>query len=137
MAVGPAEVEVGTVDGRFVEKKVPLPERWVRGFAEAQVLAAGFEVRAEVPAAAAAEDLLRALPKSAGARATRWVVPTGKVLRPVGRAASGAVCLPGPERLLAVRQVLRHATAGRVYAPVDAGTDVAAVAWRWCCQGCG
>ena len=38
-------------------EKVPLPERRLRGFAEAQVLAAGFALRAEVPA------LLRALPR--------------------------------------------------------------------------
>ncbi len=129
LAVGPEALEVKTFDGRFVEKKVPLPERWVRGFAEAQVLAAGFELRAEVPAAEAAA-VLRALPKSTGARATRWVVPAGRTLRPVSRPAPGAVCLPGPERLLALRQVLRHASVVRVYAQATAGTDAAAVAWE-------
>jgi hypothetical protein len=124
LEVGPEALAVKIFDGRFVEKKVPLPERWVRGFAEAQVLAAGFELRAEVPAAEAAA-VLRALPK--GARATRWVVPAGRTLRPVSRPAPGAICLPGPERLLALRQVLRHASVLRVYAPADAGQ---AVAWE-------
>jgi hypothetical protein len=129
LAVGPEALEVKTFDGRFVEKKVPLPERWVRGFAEAQVLAAGFELRGEVSAVQAAA-VLRALPKSSGARATHWVVPVGRTLRPVSRPAPGAVCLPGPERLLALRQVLRHASALRVYAPIATGHDAAAVAWE-------
>jgi hypothetical protein len=127
LEVGPEALEVKTFDGRFVEKKVPLPQRWVRGFAEAQVLAAGFELRAEVSAAEAAA-VLRALPKGAGS--TRWVVPVGGTLRPVTRPAPGAVCLPGPERLLVLRQVLRHASALRVYAPIAAGPDAAAVAWE-------
>ncbi|WP_238431966.1 SWIM zinc finger family protein [Streptomyces cavernae] len=137
LAVGPEELAVRTFDGEFVEKKVPLPERWLRGFAEAQVLAAGFALRAEVPAAEAAA-LLRAVPRptrQSGARTTRWVVPAGRTLRPVTRPAPGAVCLPGPERLLTLQTVLRHATTVRVYAPTaadgaDAADGAAAVAWE-------
>ncbi len=88
------------------------------------MLAAGFELRAGA-SAVEASAVLRALLKSSSARATRWVVQTGKSLRPVSRAAPGAVCLPSPERLLVVRQVLRRATAVRVYAPVDARMDEA------------
>ncbi|MGW5694383.1 SWIM zinc finger family protein, partial [Streptomyces asiaticus] len=61
LTVGPEELTVRTFDGEFVEKQVPLPERWLRGFAEAQVLAAGFALRAEVSAAEVAA-MLRALP---------------------------------------------------------------------------
>ncbi|MBA9003011.1 hypothetical protein [Thermomonospora cellulosilytica] len=45
--------EATTLDGWFLEKEVPLPERRLRGFAEVQVIAAGFALRAEVPAAEA------------------------------------------------------------------------------------
>jgi hypothetical protein len=62
LAVGTEELTVKTFDGEFVEKKVPLPERWLHGFAEAQVLAAGFALRAEVPAVEAAA-VLRTLPR--------------------------------------------------------------------------
>jgi hypothetical protein len=64
LAVGPDELAVTTLDGPVVEKKVPLPERWLRGFAEVQVLAARFDLRAEL---AAAEGLrfLRSLPGGA------------------------------------------------------------------------
>ncbi|MEW1720925.1 SWIM zinc finger family protein [Streptomyces sp. NPDC093109] len=133
LAIGPEELAVRTFDGEFVEKKVPLPERWLRGFAEAQVLAADFALRAEVPAAEAAA-LLRALPRAtrqSQARSTRWVVPTGRTLRPTTRPVPGAVCLPGPERLLTLQTVLRHATTVRVYAPTEAAADgSAAVAWE-------
>jgi hypothetical protein len=132
LAVGPDELEVTTFDGRFVEKQVPLPERWLRGFAEAQVLAAGFALRAEVPAAAAA-TFLRTLPRPArrsSARTTCWVVPVSGTLRPTSRPVPGAVCLPGPERLLVLQQVLRHATTLRVYAPDVTEGQATAVAWE-------
>jgi hypothetical protein len=132
LTVGPEELEVTTFDGRFVEKRVPLPRRWLRGFAEAQVLAAGLALRAEVPAAQAAA-LLRTMPRPvrrSGARTTRWVVPAGRGLRPASRPAPGTVCLPGVERLSVLLPVLRHATAVRLYAPADAAEEPAAVAWE-------
>lgn len=134
LAVGPEELTVKTFDGEFAEKKVPLPERWLRGFAEAQALAAGLALRAEVPAVEAAA-VLRALPRPTrrpDARTSRWVVPAGRTLRPTTRPAPGAVCLPGPERLLTLQTVLRHATTVRVYAPTApaAADGAAAVAWE-------
>lgn len=137
LTVGPGELEVTTLDGRFVEKQVRLPDRWLRGFAEAQVLAAGFTLRAEIPATEASA-FLRTLPRPtlrSSARTTRWVVPVGgRSLRPTSRPSPDAVCLPGPERLLALQQVLRHATTVRVYAPVraesDAESDAAALVWE-------
>jgi SWIM zinc finger len=133
LTVGPDQLEVRTFDGRFVEKRVPLPRRWLRGFAEAQVLAAGLALRAEVPAVQAAA-LLRSLPRPtsrSGARTTRWVVPAGSGLRPASRPSPGAVCLPGVERLSILQPVLRHATAVRLYAPADAEGKPAAVAWEF------
>jgi len=135
LRVGPEGVEAATLDGRFVEKKVPLPQRWVRGFAEAQVLGARLVPRAEVPAARAAA-VLRSLPRltlGSGARTTRWVVPAGGTLRPVSRAAAGAVCLPGAERLTGLTPVLRHATSVRLYSPGAGDGEEggeAAVAWE-------
>ncbi|MHB9857167.1 SWIM zinc finger family protein [Streptomyces sp. YIM S03343] len=132
LRVGPEEMAVTTLDGPVVEKKVPLPDRWLRGFAEAQVIAAGFDLRAELSAAEAVR-FLRTLPRTAGrgsVAAPRWVVPAGRTLRPVTRPLPGAVCLPGPERLEAFRRVLRHATALRVYGPAATGTDATASAWE-------
>ncbi|MFI7412782.1 SWIM zinc finger domain-containing protein [Streptomyces sp. NPDC049627] len=133
LRVGPEELAVTTLDGPVVEKKVPLPDRWLRGFAEAQVTAAGFDLRAELPAAEAVR-FLRALPRGGTRGATggpRWVVPSGSTLRPTTRAVPGAVCLPGPERLVALQRVLRYATALRVYGPaVTGGAAATAGAWE-------
>ncbi|MGW3286657.1 SWIM zinc finger family protein [Streptomyces sp. NPDC001002] len=131
LRVGPEELAVTTLGGAVVEKKVPLPDRWLRGFAEAQVIAAGFDLRAELPAADAVR-FLRALPRGGGrgSAGPRWVVPAGGALRPTTRAVSGAVCLPGPERLIALQRILRHATALRVYGPAVSGADATASAWE-------
>ncbi|GAA2148571.1 SWIM zinc finger domain-containing protein [Kitasatospora kazusensis] len=127
LAVGPQTLEVTTLDGPVVEKKVPLPGRWLRGFAETQVLAAAFDLRAEVPAAEAVR-FLRSLPRGTG-RSVQWAVPAGRTLRPTSRPAPGAVCLPGPERLAALQRVLRYALALRVYGP-PAGQAATAAAWE-------
>ncbi|MER6441583.1 SWIM zinc finger family protein [Streptomyces sp. NPDC001185] len=134
LAIGPEELTIRTFDGEFVEKKVPLPERWLRGFAEAQVLAAAFTPRAEVPAVEVA-SLLRSLPRPtsrSAIRTTRWVMPVGRTLRPTTRPAPGAVCLPGPERLLTLQTVLRHATTVQMYASTapPAADGATAVAWE-------
>jgi hypothetical protein len=125
---------VTTFDGPVVEKKVPLPERWLRGFAETQVTAAAFDVRAELPAAEAVR-FLRSLPRPSSARGAstgaRWIVPAGRSLRATTRPVPGAVCLPGPERLSALTRVLRHATGLRVHGPaVTAGSSPVASAWE-------
>ncbi|AXI76863.1 SWIM zinc finger family protein [Peterkaempfera bronchialis] len=133
LQVGPDELTVTTFDGPVVEKKVPLPDRWLRGFAETQVIAAAFDLRAELDAAEAVR-FLRTLPRGGGrgaARGAQWVVPAGRTLRPTTRPVPGAVCLPGPERLAALQRVLRHAVALRVYGPpATAGCAPAAAAWE-------
>ncbi|MCS0636694.1 SWIM zinc finger domain-containing protein [Streptomyces sp. LP05-1] len=132
LRVGPDELAVATLDGPVVEKKVPLPDRWLRGFAESQVVCAGFDLRAELDAAEAVR-FLRSLPRtaagSASARGPMWVVAAGRTLRPTTRPVPGAVCLPGPERLAALQRVLRHATGLRVYGP--AVPDGAATSSAW------
>lgn len=75
LRVGPDELAVTTLDGPVVEKKVPLPDRWLRGFAEAQVIAAGFDLRAELPAAEAVR-FLRSLPRG-GSRGGLRGAPSG------------------------------------------------------------
>ncbi|MDH6123469.1 SWIM zinc finger family protein [Kitasatospora sp. GP82] len=132
LAVGPESLEVTTLDGPLVEKKVPLPDRWLRGFAETQVVAAGFDLRAELPAADAVR-FLRTL--TAGGRdatgPTRWVVPAGRLLRPTSRPVPGAVCLPGAQRLVALQRVLRHARGLRVYGPVLTAGDTRPASSAW------
>ncbi|MFD8974016.1 SWIM zinc finger family protein [Streptomyces sp. NPDC059593] len=129
LRVGPEEMAVTTLAGAVVEKKVPLPDRWLRGFAEAQVASARFDLRAELPGAEAVR-FLRSLPRGqARGRGPLWIVPAGRTLRPTTRPGPGAVCLPGPDRLVALERVLRHATGLRVYGPVPDGAATAS-AWE-------
>lgn len=116
LEVGPDDLTVTTTDGTIVERKVPLPSRWLRGFAEIQVAAAGFDVRAELPAGEAAR-FLRSLPASARASGAWWLVPAGRSLRVAAGPAPGAVSLAGPHRLEALKPLLRFARTLRVYGP--------------------
>jgi hypothetical protein len=130
VAVGPGDVTVTTQTDALVERKVPLPERWLRGFAEVQVVTGGFDPRAELDAGEAVR-FLRGLPAQARAGGALWVLPAGRSLRLTSRPAPGAVCLPGPQRLSALVPLLRFVTGLRVYGPpVSAGDLPVASAWE-------
>jgi hypothetical protein len=98
---------------RVVEKKVALPQRWLRGFAEVSAylprLSRAFEV-----SGSEARRFVRSLP-TGGGRHEGWVVPVGRGLRWSVREQRGAVRLTGPARVGALEPVLRHATALVVY----------------------
>ncbi|MER6099949.1 SWIM zinc finger family protein [Streptomyces sp. NPDC001728] len=130
LRVGPEEMAVTTLSGSVVEKRVPLPDRWLRGFAEAQVASARFDLRAELTGAEAVR-FLRSLPRGRSqGRGPLWIAQSGRTLRPTTRPGAGAVCLPGPDRLAALERVLRHATGLRVYGPVPDGAFATASAWE-------
>ncbi|MFI5912177.1 SWIM zinc finger family protein [Dactylosporangium sp. NPDC051541] len=129
LSVGPDALTAATMTGTVVEKKVPLPPRWLRGFAEVHVLSAGFDRRAELsPAEASA--FLRRLP-AATDRSTLWAVPAGRTLRLTSRPAPGAICLAGAGRLAALRPLLRYCSGLRVYGPhTVAGSPPVPSAWE-------
>ncbi|RCG23371.1 SWIM zinc finger family protein [Sphaerisporangium album] len=126
LGVGADELTVTTLDGAVVEKKVPLPERWLRGFAEVQVIAAGMDLRAELPGMSAVR-FLRALPKRA--TADLWVSPAGRDLRIGDRPTAGSVCLSGVGRLATLLPLLRFAKSLKVYGPAEPGGAVSS-AWE-------
>ncbi len=130
LSVGAAELAVATLDGVAVERRVPLPERWLRGFAELQAIAAPFDLRAELSGAAATR-FLRSLPAGSPGGQVLWAVPAGRALRCSARPAPGAVCLAGSRRLEALRPLLRFATALRAYGPpAGPGSPPLASAWE-------
>lgn len=119
------DVVVRTLNAEVVEKKVPLPERWLKGFAEVQLASAGTAARVEVPAVEA-RRFLRDLPRTAGPRPL-WVVPAGRGLRLTTRPSPDGVPLAGPDRLRPLEPLLRFARSLRVSAaPHDprGGTSV-------------
>ena len=129
LSVGPDDVTVTTLDDSVVERKVTLPTRWLRGFAEVQASSATMDLRAEIDAVEA-RRFLRALPGGSN-RGALWAVPSGRTLRLTTRPAPGAVCISGPERLENLAPLLRFASALRVHGPVvGPGSPPVPSAWE-------
>jgi hypothetical protein len=127
--VGWDRVRVTTPATEVVERKVKLPDRWVKGFAEVALSTA-----AMVPYFAldvvSARRFLRALPR-AQSREPAWVIPAGRELRLSGRPAANAVCLAAPERLRLLERTLPFADELRVFGPVaTAPRGPEASAWQ-------
>ena len=115
MHVGHDEVQVTTLSRLAVERKVPLPERWLKGFAEVQVASAQMLLRHELPAVEA-RRCLQSLPRTKS-RTVAWAIPAGKGLRLSSQPGEAAVCLAGPERLRLLERLLPFARRLRVYGP--------------------
>ena len=108
------DVVVRTLDGAVTEKKVPLPERWLKGFAEVQLASATVAPAFEVPASEA-RRFIRSMPSS-GSRKPVWVVPAGRGLRLTTRPTPEGVSLSGLDRLKPLEPLLRFARSLRAYA---------------------
>ena len=105
LQVGSMGVELAHPGGSAVERRVDLPLRWLRGFAEVQAVMAGMERCAQINGREAL-TLLRALPRT---RASGWFVPNGRTLRLSPTASASGVRIGGAERLALLEPVLRHA----------------------------
>jgi hypothetical protein len=116
MHVGHDEVRVTTLAGSEVERKVPLPERWVKGFAEVQVAASRMLLRHEL-GPVEARRFLQSLPRTRS-RGVAWATPAGGTLRLTTQPDGGAVCIAGPERLRLLEKLLPFARSLRVYGPM-------------------
>jgi hypothetical protein len=118
MHVGQDEVRLTTLAGSAVERKVPLPERWLKGLAEVQVASAHMLLRHEL-LTVEARRFLQSLPRTRS-RSVAWATPAGRGLRLASRPDSSAVCLAGPERLRLLEKLLPFARSLRVYGPEPA-----------------
>jgi hypothetical protein len=120
--VGTEGLSVATLDETHHERKVDLPDRWIRGFAETPVLAARMTQRAELAGPAAAR-WLASLPKSAPGPSYH-LLPAPGGLRQSTRPSPGSVHLAGAARLAASARVARFTHRLRVF-----GSDDHASAW--------
>ena len=125
LTVGSADFTVSTLDDTVTEKKVPLPERWLRSFAEAQVVARQSSLRIEL-GSAEARRFVADLPRSSSTKSVMWASPSTRGVRLASRPAVGAACIAGPERLRVLEPVLRFSTGLRGY---DAGEGHAAASF--------
>lgn len=116
LRIGEDGVSASTLDGEVVEQKVPLPRRWVKGFAEAQMLMSGMALRHEVEGPAA-RRFVRELPRTSVTSSVPWISRTSRGVRLASRPGPGAVAAAGPERLRALEPLMRFATTLRAYGP--------------------
>jgi hypothetical protein len=121
LSIGASELEVRADGGSAVERRVPLPSRWLRGFLEVQAIQAELAAVADLDAAGA-RAFFRSIPKSPSKRPI-WLAPAGRGLRishhdPGG----GAPVLAGMARLRLFERVARHATSLRLFAAAGDGS---------------
>ncbi|MDO5080324.1 SWIM zinc finger family protein [Buchananella hordeovulneris] len=129
LEVGSAALHVRTLDAAVTEEQVPLPTRWLKGFAETQMLSANMTLRHSL-AAPAARQFLQALPRSSTTKSVLWATRAARGLRLASRPSPGAVCVAGPERLRSLEPLLRFAQGLDAYsAPVDGNSLPQASVW--------
>jgi hypothetical protein len=117
LAVGADEVRLERGSEAIVERKVKLPIRWLKGFAEVHAYLPRMTLMHEV-SALAAQRFLRSLP-TIKARTTSWVVRDGAGLRLTQRETALAVPVAGIDRLRALEHLARHARGLQVFADLD------------------
>lgn len=106
-------VALETADDAVVERKVALPVRWIKGFAEVQGHLHAM-TQAFTLTRIQAQRFLRGLPR-AQADHEQWVVPTAAGVRLSTRAAAGAVMVRGTQRLRVLEALAAAATALEVW----------------------
>lgn len=118
-----AEHAVGiTRDGSTVlERKVPLPLRWIRGFAEVQVAQARMQPAFHLPKVAA-QRFLRTLPGSKDDGA-QWVSVRGGAARLSSRPVEGAVFLRGSHRLRVLETMVSRSDGMDVFSAEATGAS--------------
>ncbi len=106
--VGRDQLVVSTPSESHIERKVALPDRWIRGFAETPAVSAAMTHLAALSGAAIGQ-FLASLP-AARPGPTVFLLPTARGLRAVATAKPSTVTLTGTGRLAAARRVARFAT---------------------------
>jgi hypothetical protein len=128
LRVGADEVAVTTLEASVVERKVPLPDRWVKGFGEVQALARPMRPVAEL-SVADAQPFIWGIPRNAPR--PLWAVPAGRGLTLTTGPRPGAACLATPHRIAELLPLLRFARGLRVYsAEADFGSLPMPSAWE-------
>jgi hypothetical protein len=129
LAVGDDALQVSTLDAQHVEEKVPLPSRWIRGLAEVQAVLAGMSERMSWDAIGT-RRLVSGLPSSTSTHAQAWVTQAAGGARLASRPSTGAVALPGAERLRTLVPLLGIATGLRAFG-ADSGAGSPPLASGW------
>ncbi|MCG6901867.1 MAG: SWIM zinc finger domain-containing protein [Rhodobacter sp.] len=115
--IGPQSVGISHERAAVVERKVPLPARWIRGFGNVQVHLAGMEP-AFTLSQVAAQRFLRSLPRSKSDHQI-WVAAAQNIVRTTSRRTPGGVPLRGAHRLRVFETLVGKAKALQVFKNPD------------------
>ena len=119
LEIGLDQLTVRTGASQAVERRVPLPSRWVRGLTEVAAIQAAMSPAFDL-GRPEAQALMRSL-RRAPAREV-WLMPAGHGARIAHHPAAGALRLGGPERLRLLERLASHLRALRVFAASDCST---------------
>lgn len=106
-------VELKSDDDKVIEKRVALPIRWVKGFAEVQAHVADMTHRISLPKVQA-QKFLRSLPRGQSDH-EQWVTPTVQGARLSVRPLASGVMIKGTQRLRLFEQLAAAANVLEVY----------------------
>ena len=125
LSVGRTEFALRTAGTQVLEKKVELPERWLRSMVAVQAYQAAMHKVFEVSAVAGLR-FLRSLPKASTSKMPLWVVPGPQGLRTTTQGDSGGVRFTDSTRLRLLENLLPKAKSLSLF------TDDQAQASAWC-----
>ncbi len=114
ISVAASAVALDTLDGTSVESKVRLPVRWVRSFAESQLIASTMTRATDLDALSLGR-LIHGLPRTSPSNSVAWVQSTGTGIRLSSKQTVGSIGLAGPQRLRAIEPLLPHIKSVRAY----------------------
>ena len=114
LEVGDTSLTVRSGGTEVVERKVALPDRWVKGFSEVQLVQAGLEQRAELGTNAFMR-FCQQLPSRSASTHQLSAIPAGDGLRLTRQKSPEAIRFGGPYRLKALSDVARGGRSVRVY----------------------
>ena len=109
LSVGPDELRASSPDSTHVERKVTLPDRWVRGLAEVPSLMARMTAAGSLGGAAVGR-FLASLPRVQPPGPSVHVIPLAGGWRTTSRPVQGSFPLVGVSRLRGCERILRHAS---------------------------
>ena len=118
LSVGKAGLVLHRTEGAVVERKVPLPPRWLKGFVEVQAYLSRLTPFAELSATEALR-FLRSLPRSSTRKHAVFLLPQRGSLRLSMTPATGALRTSGLERLRVLEELLPLARGLRVYGDAE------------------
>ena len=122
LTVGHEGLTASTPAASHVERKVSLPDRWVRGFAEVPTISASMSHCGTILGGPAISKLLGALPRGAPPGPFLHLVPAPSSWRIATHRSERSIPLPGATRLRGCERVTRHARRLDVHASPTGST---------------